>query len=89
MGESHERHEVMLAQRREGDVAHHDHLVVTGFEGDPQVFARIGFEAFEELDVHVGDASRRLDETLAVGVLADRFEQFADEALHARVVDHD
>ncbi len=64
---AHERDEVMLAERREGDVANHHHLVVTGFEGHAKVFARVRFDAFEELDVHVGDATRGLEQTLAIG----------------------
>ena len=76
--EADEGHEVVLAERGEGNVAHHDHLVVADLEGDAQVLARVGLDALEQLDVHVGDPPRRLEESLAVGVLADGFEQLAN-----------
>jgi hypothetical protein len=86
--QSHERNEVMFTERREGNVANHHHLVVTGFEGHAKVFARVRLDAFEELDVHVGDAARGLEEPLAVGVFTNGVEQFAHECLHPLVIDH-
>ena len=83
MREADEGHEVVLAERREGDVAHHHHLVVAGVEGDAQVFAGVDFVALEQFDVHVGDASRRLHESVARRVLADGLEELAHERLHA------
>ena len=80
--------EVVLAQRRERDVAHHDHLVVAGLEAHAQMLAGVDLEPLEEFDVHVGHAPGRLDEALARRVLADRLEQLADQALDPRLVDH-
>jgi hypothetical protein len=55
---------------------------VTGLEGDAQVLTGIGLVALEQFDVHVGHPPRRLDESFARGVLADRLEELAHEALH-------
>ena len=57
-------------------------------ERDAQVLARIGFETFEQLDVHVGDPARGVEKTVTGGIFANRFEKLSDEPLHARVVDH-
>jgi hypothetical protein len=62
---------------------------VTGFEGDPKMLPGIGFDPFEQLDVHVGDTSRCLDESLSGGIFSNGFKEFAHEALDARLVDHD
>ena len=60
VGQTDEGNEVVFTERGEGDVAHHDHLVVTDLEGDPKVLAGIAFDALEELDVHIGDPTGRL-----------------------------
>ena len=79
----------MFAQRGEGDIANHHHLVVSGFEGNPEVLAGIGLDPLEQFDVHVGHPSRCLEEPLARRVFANGFEELTHEALHARVIDHD
>jgi hypothetical protein len=86
--ETDERHQVVFTQGGEGNVANHHHLVVTGFEGDAQVFSGIDLIPLEQLHVHVGYPSRRLDQTFARGIFTDGFEEFAHEALYARVIDH-
>jgi hypothetical protein len=78
----------VFAERREGDIAHHHHLVVTGLERDPQVLAGIFLESFKELDVHVGNAPWRFDQPLAGGIFADCLEEFANERANPLVVDH-
>ena len=52
VGLADEGHQVVLAQRRERDVAHHDHLVVLGGEGDVEVAGRVVVQAREQLLVH-------------------------------------
>ena len=58
VGLAQERHQVVLAQRGERDVAHHHHLVVLGGEGDLEVAGRVVVEAREELLVHGGHPVR-------------------------------
>ena len=86
--EAHERYEVMLAERREGDVANHHHLVVIRLERDAQVLAGVRLEPLEELHVHVRHPARRVEKAVARRILANRLEELADEPLHASVVDH-
>jgi len=78
----------MFAQRGEGDIANHHHLVVSGFEGDPEVLAGIGLDPLEQFDVHVGHPSR-VSRSPRATVFANGFEELTHEALHARVIDHD
>jgi hypothetical protein len=68
------RHEVVLANRVQGDVAHHDHLVVIGLEGDVQLGGGIVPDPREYLLVHVGDPLGSAQESVPVGILADRFQ---------------
>jgi hypothetical protein len=86
--ETNERHEVVLAERREGNVANHHHLVVTSFEDHSKVFAGVGLNPFEQLDVHVGHPPRRLQKPRSGGVFPYGFEKLAHETLHARLIDH-
>ncbi len=73
-----ERHEVVLAHRVHGDVAHHDHLVVLGLEGDGKVTRGVVVQPDEDLvDVHVGDAGGCAHQTVAVRVLTDGLEDLA------------
>ena len=65
-----ERDQVVLAQRGERDVAHHDHLVVLGGEGDFEVAGRVVRQPGEQLLVHAGDPPGRVDQPVAVDVLA-------------------
>jgi hypothetical protein len=73
----HERHEVVLAHGVQRDVADHDHLVVVGLEGHPEVAARVLVEAGGDLGPHAGDAVGRVVQALAGDVLADRRQQLA------------
>ena len=82
VGPADERHEVVLAQRREGDVAHQDHLVVMGLEGDLEVMVGVLEQPAEDLGVHGGDALGRALQAVAVGILAD-----GDEDLPHRLLD--
>jgi len=61
---------------------------VTRFKGHAKVFAGVSFDAFEEFDVHIGDPSRSLEESLSIGVFTNCFEELADEYLHSLVIDH-
>jgi hypothetical protein len=70
---THEGYEVVLTERRERNVADHDHLVVADLKGHAQVLAGIGLDAFEEFDVHVSDATRRLYESFTRRVFANGF----------------
>src|SRR5580704_12532821 len=76
-----ERQHVVLAQRVELDVPHHDHALVPGLleqriandlRGVHRVAAREELERF-------GDALRRLDQPLAVGIFAEQLQLAADE----------
>jgi hypothetical protein len=79
---------MVFAERREGNVAHHDHLVVSGLEANVKVFARIALDARKEFAVHLGDASRGLAQSFTRRVFTDRFEQLANQFLHPRLVNH-
>ena len=87
MGLADEWREMVFTDRRDRDVLDHDHLVVTGLEGDGEVVVRRIVETAEDLLVHVGDALWRAAEALALGVLADRLEDLADGLLDAALVD--
>src|SRR5947209_10448009 len=82
-----ERREVVLAGRRDRDVLDHDHLVVTGLEGDGEVLVGRVVQTAEDLLVHVRDALGRAAQSVAVGFLADRLEDLADGLLDAALVD--
>ena len=71
VGPPDERHQVVLAQRGERDVADHDHLVVLGREGDLEVAGRVVVQAREELLVHGGHPLGGGHQTVALGVLPD------------------
>src|SRR5580700_10239492 len=87
VGAAEERDEVVLAEGGEGDVTHHDHLVVLGREGDLEVTGRVVVEAGEELLVHGRDPVGRGEEAVAVGVLADGLEELVDGFSYALDVD--
>src|SRR6188508_166986 len=75
-----DRRHVMLAVRLEAYVAQHDHLVVAFdlAEGAPQELERVVFVAAEPILVSTNDASWSAQETFAVRVVADPFEQRPD-----------
>ena len=87
VGAAHERDHMVLAQRGERDVPHHDHLVVVGGEGHRQVLGRVLVDAGEELDVHLGHPARRLEQAVAVGVLTDGRQDLGDGLLDSIDVD--
>ena len=89
VGVTHERYEVVFAQRGERDVADHDHFIVTGLKRGAQVRAGVGLDAFEELDVHIGHPARSLQESVAIDVFANRDQQLADGRLDAITINHE
>ena len=82
-----ERNEVVLADRVQRDVAHEHHLVVVGLERDDEMARRILRQAGADLRVHLGDARRRAQQAVAVGIFADRGEDLAHGLLDAIPVD--
>ena len=66
-----ERHQVVLAQRSERDVTHHDHFVVLGGKGDLEMPRRVVVQAREQLLVHVGHPARGVEQAVAIDVLTD------------------
>ena len=87
VGLAEERHQVVLAQRGERDVAHHHHLVVLGREGDLQVAGGVVVQAGEELLVHGGHAVGGGQQAVAAGVLPDGAEQLGHGRPHPFDVD--
>ena len=59
------------------NVAHQHHLVVVRLERDDEVTGRVLVQSAEHLGVHLGDAARRAQQTVAVGILADRDQDLA------------
>ncbi len=87
MGDAVEWEEVVLAESEEGDVLHHDHLVVVFVvEARLQELSRVLPEAREELLVHLGDPARRAAEPLPPGVLADGLDDRPDGLLDGALV---
>src|SRR5437762_9143518 len=84
MRASEERHDVMLAMRVELDVAQHDDIVIAAdvFERGGQCLERAFFVSLEELAIGIGDASRRVAEPLACGIIASPGNERADCRLH-------
>src|SRR6266511_3357351 len=82
-----ERDQVMFTVAVQGNVAHHHHLVVVGFERRDDVAAGIFQQPAEDLLVHVGDPPRRVTQAVTVGVFADGLEDLPHGALDARLVD--
>ena len=70
----------------ERDVADHHHLVVVRLEGDGEVLGGVFVQARADLGVHAGDPLRRVQQPVAVGVLADGLEDLAHGLLDAREV---
>jgi hypothetical protein len=87
MGPAGEWQQVMLAHAVEFDVAHEDDFVVIFGEYSLQVDAGIFVEPGENLGIHSGHAGWGFEESFAVGIFADRDEDFADRTLDAFVVD--
>ena len=87
VGLAEERHQMVLAERRERDVAHHHHLVVLGREGDLEVPRRVVVEAREQLLVHGRHPVGGAHQAVALGVLPDGAEQFRHRRPHPLDVD--
>ncbi len=89
MGHAHERKQVVLADRTEGDVPQQNRLGVVTFERDSfaELLRRILVEAGEELLVGVGNAGRGRDQTWTQRILADGGEDLSDGGLDARTID--
>jgi hypothetical protein len=87
VGDTGERHQVVLAHRPELDVADHDHLVVADVEGRGQhVLGRHPHPA-GDLGVHPRDPGGGVEQPVALGVLADRREQLSHGRFRARLVE--
>jgi hypothetical protein len=61
---------------------------MAGLKANTKMLTGIALDPTKEFAVHLGHASGSLEKPLAGGVLADRFEQFANEFLNSRLVDH-
>ena len=85
VGLADERHQVVLAERVERDVPHHDHLVVAGLEGDVEDARRGRSCSPPKISAYMrGHPCGRALQAVAVGVLADRLEDLADRLLDPR-----
>ncbi len=80
--------QVVFTARVEGDVAdHHDLLVVLLTKEGVDDVVRLLSKPGEDLGVEPGHPLRRLHQTLALGVLADRLENLADRVGDRALVD--
>ena len=68
----------MLAQRVHRDVAHHDHLVVVGFEHGGEVLRRLLMEPGTDLRIHAGHPVGGVEQSVAIGILTDREQDLPD-----------
>ena len=75
--------QVVFADREEGDIAEDHHFVVALVEADLEQRFGVDFASAEHFLKRRRDASRRLAQTFAVGVFAQREQQFAHRALGA------
>ena len=78
-----EREEVVFADREEGDIAEDHHFVVALVEADLEQRFGVDFASAEHFLERRGDAAGRFEQSLAVGVFAQREQQFAHGALRA------
>ena len=85
--ESDERHEVVLAQRREGDVTQHHHLVVTGVEDRREHALRLPPQAGELLLAGSRHPCRGVAQAVSVRVLADGQQDLPDRVLDTPEID--
>ena len=86
VGLAHEWQQVMFAGAVEADVFDQDDFVVIFAKHLPQVRAGIFMQSRKEFGIHAGNAGRRLQQTFAVGVLANGPENFAHRAFDASMV---
>ena len=87
VGDAVERHEVVLARAVELDVADDDELVVVDLEGRAEHVLGRHVEAGEDLGVGARDACRRVEQPLAIRVLADGQQQLPHGSRSPRLVD--
>jgi hypothetical protein len=83
VGPADEGDQVVLAERREGDVSHHHHLVVIGCEGDGQMAPRVVRQAGKELLVHGGHPGRGIDQAVTGRIFAYGVEDLGHRPLDA------
>ena len=76
-----EGQQVMLADRREGDVSHHHHFVVVDLELPLEMCTGILAVPGEELAKRAGDPRRGLGQSVALGIFADGDEELTDGSL--------
>src|SRR5688572_10070465 len=82
-----ERQQVMLAEAVHVDVAHHHHFIVGNVEERAvDDFVHVRAVPARQKAERLLDATRRLGEALAVGVLTKRGEQLADKIGHGSVL---
>jgi hypothetical protein len=67
----------MLAQGVEGDIPEDYRPILLLAEATLQHLQRVPVEPREQVSIHVGDAPRRLGETLPLGILADGSDDLA------------
>ena len=89
VGHTEERQEVVLAERVDGNVADHDHLVVVDVELLDEVVGRILVEATAHLGVHAGHPGRGIPQPVAGRVLADGHEDLGHRGLDPVQVDRE
>ena len=70
--------QVMLTQRVHRNVAHHDHLVMVGFEHGREVLRRLLMKTGANLRIHTSDPVGRVEQSVAIGILADRKQDLPD-----------
>src|SRR5919107_315871 len=87
MGDPCERQQVMLAERGEGDIAQHDHLLVPLVEGRLEVLFWVLAQPSEELRVRFGDAMWRALQAFSIRIFADGEQDLAHGRLDARLVE--
>src|SRR5258708_14515201 len=80
------RQEVMLTHRVKGDVADEHHLLMPYLEADAQDLLWIMEQARKDLGVHLSDAPRRVAQSFAFRILADRTNDLADGFAQGSVI---
>ena len=78
---------MMFAQRVELDVAQQHDLIIALAKHRLEMPPRIILQSGHQLGVSASDAIGRLEQSLAVGILADRQEDVAHGFLDAREID--
>jgi hypothetical protein len=81
------RQQMVLAQRVKFDIAEKHDLIVPFAKHRLQVLARVLIESGHEFRIRAGDAVRRLEQTLALGVLPDSQQDLPHSSLDAGEID--